>query len=132
MGTLTPFEDRDVIASGIEMPGAGGGLNKALRVNNDEWHHGQTVHVVIEATVRKVRHDEVKDTQALERIHVLAVQNAAVVESDLVADLLEAQRRKVEEAQGVHALQYTDEADDVDDVDDGPEGDAPDNVTQLG
>lgn len=116
MGSLTPFEDRDVVASGIEMPGASGGLNKALAVNSLEMHHGERGTVVIEFEVVKVRHDKVKDTDVLERIHVLRVDNAAIIDPGLVEELLEQQRRRVEEAKGVQSLPYDDdEADDVDD-----------------
>lgn len=121
---LTPFEDRDVIGSGIEMPGASGGLNKALRVNELELHHGDRGTVVIEFEVVKVRHDQVKDTQALERVHVLRVDNAAIIDPELVGELLEAQRLRVEEANGVNHLPFEDIDDDADDVDD-PADDAP-------
>lgn len=116
MSQLVQFEGHDVIASGIEMPGASGGLNKALRVNNLQLHHGETVRVVIEAEVVKVRHDAVKDTEALERIHVLKVENAAVVDEELVAEILDAQRVRVEEAAGVTRLPYAEGvAEDTDD-----------------
>lgn len=113
---MSDFEGHDVIAYGIEMPGASGGLNKALRIDKLVLHHGQTVRVVIEAEVVKVRHDIVKDTDALERTHVLKVQNAAVVGEELVAEILDAQRKRNEEAQGIHALPFPEEeGEDTDD-----------------
>jgi hypothetical protein len=119
---LQPFEGHDVISSGVEMPGASGGLNKALTVNNLELHHGDTVTLVIEAEVKKVRMDPIKETDALQRVHVLQVQNAATIEGDLVAEVLEQQRIRVEESRGVTRLDYTDEdpADDPDAPADGP------------
>jgi hypothetical protein len=129
---LSQFDGRDVVASGIEMPGASGGLNKALRVDNLELHHNDTVHVVIEAQVRKVRFDKIdEDAPVLERVHVLKVQNAAIIGADAVAELLAQQRKRVEEAAGVHHLPF-DEAGDVPDEDVPDEGPAPDNVTSLG
>lgn len=113
---LQPFDDHDVIASGIEMPGASGGLNKALAVDMLELHHGDRGTVVIEFEVVKVRFDRIKDTEALQRVHVLRVDNAAIVPADLVDELLEQQRLRVEKANGVHRLEYTDD-EDADDPD---------------
>lgn len=112
--TLEDFEGKEVLSSGVEMPGASGGLNKALVVDDIEWHHKDKGVLVIEYEVTKVRFDPVKDTNGLQRIHVLKVTNASQVDTDLVADLLAEQAKRVEESQGVHRLPYTDpdEADD--------------------
>lgn len=118
MPQLTDFEGRDVIASGVEMPGASGGLNKALAVDGLELHHGDRVLLVVDTEVVKVRFDPVKDTDVLQRVHVLRVDNAAQVDEQTVQDALDQQRIKVEEAAGVTRLPYsdTDEADDPDPV----------------
>jgi hypothetical protein len=105
---LDSFEGHDVVASGVEMPGASGGLNKALRVNDLQLHHGDHVTIVLECEVAKVRFEEVKDTNVLERVHVLRVLNAATIDDDAVRQALEDQKRRVEEANGVHQLEYTD------------------------
>lgn len=112
---LQQFEDHQVFASGIEMPGAGGGLNAALRVDEMELHHGDTVTIVIEAQVVKVRFDPIKDVDGLQRVHVLRVENAAQIDSTLVDEVLEKQRIRVEEAAGVKRLPYGDDVDDADD-----------------
>lgn len=117
---LSPFDDREVIASGVEMPGASGGLNKALAVDELEMHHGDRVVIAVECEVVKVRFDQVKDTPALQRVHVMRVDNAAVLEADLVEEILEKQRIRVEEAQGVKRLDFAD-PDDADDPGDGAE-----------
>lgn len=101
---LNPFEGHNVIASGIEMPGASGGLNKALRVNNLELHHDDEGVLVIRYRVAKVRFDRVPDSNCLERVHVLKVLNATTIGEEVVADALDAQTRRNEEAQGVHRL----------------------------
>jgi hypothetical protein len=116
---MEPFEGHDVIKSGIEMPGAGGGLNKALSVDELEKHHGDRFVVAVEVEVVKVRHDTIKDTQALQRVHVLRVDNATIIESDVVAEALDAQRVKVEEAKGITRLPYEDT--DAPDIEDGAE-----------
>ncbi len=117
---MEPFEGNDVIKSGIEMPGAGGGLNKALAVDELDRHIGDKFVVAVEVEVVKVRHDSIKDTQALERVHVLKVLNATVIDADAVAEALEQQRIKVEQAAGVVRLPYEDP-----DAADEPDGDAP-------
>ena len=129
--TLEPFDGRDVIASGVELANASGGLNKALAVDRIELHHGDRVVVAVEVEVTKVRFDGIKDTDALNRVHVMRVENATILtDPAVVNEALEAQRVRVEEAQGVTRLPYNDQADEAEDVDD-PNDDAPDNVTDL-
>jgi hypothetical protein len=105
---LERFEGRDVLSSGVEMPGASGGLNKALAVDNLQLHHGDKGTLVIEYEVKKVRFDRVNDTEGVQRVHVLSVINAAQVDTDLVAELLAEQAKRTEEANGVHQLPYED------------------------
>lgn len=106
--SLQDFEGKQVLSSGVEMPGASGGLNKALVVDDLELHHGDKGTIVIEYEVVKLRFDQVKDTPGVQRVHVLKVTGAAQVDSDLVADVLAQQAVRVEEANGVHRLPYTD------------------------
>lgn len=111
---MTPFEGHDVIASGVEMPGASGGLNKALAVNALELHHGDPCYLIIEAEVVKVRHDGVKDTDCLQRVHVLRVNNATTIDEGAVREALDAQVVRQEKAAGVHRLPGITETDDPD------------------
>lgn len=103
---LSSFEGHEVLASGVEMPGASGGLHKALVVNDLELQHGDEGALILWYRVAKVRFDPVKDTQALERVHVLAVTNATPIDEASVADALDAQRVRQEERQGVTRLPY--------------------------
>lgn len=103
---LQAFEGHDVIASGVEMPGASGGLHKALSVNDLELAHGDEGVIAIAYKVKKVRFDPVSDTEALERVHVLAITNATPIDAAAVAGALEAQRLRIEEAKGVARLPY--------------------------
>ena len=110
---LSPFEGRDVVSTGVEMPGAAGGLRAALEVDPAEWHHGEVVHVVLECRVAKVRFDPRKGAEdRLERVHVLGVENATTVEEKLVRKVLDQQAKRIEEARGIQQLPMDDEGDD--------------------
>lgn len=101
---LSKFDGRDVLSAGIAVTNAGDGLSKALAVEPTEFHHGETVYVVMECEVTKVSHDPVKDTDALRRVHTLKAGNATIIDGELVAEALEAQAEKIEQAAGVHKL----------------------------
>jgi hypothetical protein len=120
---LEPFEEHDVIASGVEMPGASGGLNKALAVNELEHHHGDRVILAIDATVVKVRFDEVPDTNGcLQRVHVLRVNNAVPISAKAVERELDRQQDRRDKAAGITKLPgITPEAQEDPDAPDTPE-----------
>ena len=117
---LTPYEGRDVISSGFEAPGAGGGFHKALKVSDMEKHHGDEFTLAVRVKVAKVRYDPVdEDSPVLQRVHVLKVLHAAEIADDVVADALDAQQRLIEEKAGVTRLEFeagedTDEPDSAD------------------
>lgn len=113
---LSPYEGRDVISSGFEAPGAGGGFHKALSVSDMERHHGEEFTLAVRVKVSKVRYDPVaEDSPALQRVHVLKVLHAAEIDDGTVAEALDAQQRLIEEASGVSRLPLDDdEADDPD------------------
>lgn len=109
---MSPYEGHDVIASGVEMPGASGGLNKALSVNALELQHDDRCYLIVETTVTKVRYDKVKDTDCLQRVHVLKVDNATPIDEGAVREALDAQIKLQEEAAGVHRLPLGETEDD--------------------
>ncbi len=125
---LNPFDGVAVTGVGIEVPGAGGGLNEAMKIDPAEFHHGDTVVVVIETTVAKVRFDEVvkgEPDSGLRRVHVLRAEGATIIDRALVAQALDAQRAKIEAAKdrdaGVQRIRGT--VPELDDIDDGLEYD---------
>jgi hypothetical protein len=103
-GGLSAFEGKTVLSVGVTVRNAGGGLNKALSVDPAEWHQGDRVVVVLDCEVDKVRFDRVKDSDGVQRVHILVADGATIVERDLVADVLDAQERRLEEAAGIHRL----------------------------
>jgi hypothetical protein len=118
--TLTPFGVKDVIRAGIEIPGAAGGLREAMKFEPVELDHDQEVYVVLHCRVNKVRFDEIKDTDALARVHVLQVVDGggALIEPSLVKEHLDAQNERIriarEEAKGIKRLDLGDEGDEAD------------------
>lgn len=105
--SLTPFEGKEVVSSGFEAPGAGGGFHKALTVSNMEKEHGEEFTLAVRVKVKKIRHDPMsEDAPILQRVHVLTVLHAAEISDEAVADALDAQQRLIEEAEGVKRLNF--------------------------
>ena len=106
---LGEFEGRPILSTGFELPGASGGLNAALAVDGLILHHGDKTHLVLEVDTVKVRFDPIKDTEGVQRVQVLKVLMAAQIDADAVADALDKQRIRVEEAAGVTRIPYPDD-----------------------
>lgn len=105
---LSNFEGLEVSQSSIEIPGAAGGLRDALKVDPVEKHKGDVIHVVLECEVQKIRHDSIdKDDLAgpQERVHILRVTNATLVDRELVAESLEAQAERIQQAKEIEGQQ---------------------------
>jgi hypothetical protein len=118
---LTPFEDRDVVGTAIAVTNAGDGLSAAMKIQPAELHLGDTVYIVLETTVTKVRHEPADKNEPdgeVVRMHVLRAGTAVIVERKLVGKLLDAQaariRKAAEDEAGILHLAGTDsEADDA-------------------
>lgn len=104
MSKLSKFEGKQVVTAGLEIRNAAGGLNEALKVDPEEWHGGDEVHVVLRCTVDKIRHDPVKDMDAWKRIHILTASDATVIDGTLVEEALTEQAKRIEEAAGIRQL----------------------------
>lgn len=98
---LADFEGSPVRQSGIEIPGAAGGLRDPMKIDPRAFHKGEKVYVVLECLVDKVRFDPIdKDAPAGDqrRVHVFSVEGATIVDGELVEEHLAAQRAKIERA----------------------------------
>lgn len=96
--TLTPFEGRDVVRSTISVTNAGDGLSESLKVEPTEFHHGDTVYVVLETEVVKVQHvpfDKADPHGELTRVHILKAGTATIVDADLVAKQIREQADRI-------------------------------------
>lgn len=108
---LSKFERREVLSSTVAVTGAGDGLSQAMKVDPIELHHQETVYVVLECEVSKVRFDPVKDADgALQRVHVLKAGRATLVDKELVEAALNEQSRKIDEALGNLHLPFNEQA----------------------
>jgi len=107
MGKLRKFEGRDVIGTKVAVSNAGDGLSEALAIDPNELVIGATYYVVLECVCDRIAHIAVKDTTSLQRVQRLRAGTASLVDKELVADVLEEQRVKNEQARGVERLDFT-------------------------
>lgn len=87
MHDLTPFDDREVARTSIAITRAGDGLSEALKVAPREFHHGDTVYVVLECTCTRVQFvpfDRDDPSGPLTRVHTLSAGTATIVDEELV------------------------------------------------
>jgi len=97
---LTPFDGLPVVRTTIAVTNAGDGLSDALGIDPQEFHHGQTVYVVLECEVTKVAHVPVdKDTPGiLIRQHTLRAGTGTIVDGDLVEEQVRRQAERIDTA----------------------------------
>jgi hypothetical protein len=100
------FEQREVIATKVAITNAGDGLSQALAIDPVELTIGETVHVVLECEVAQIAFEAQKDTGLLVRKHKLRAGTATRIDKELVHDMLEEQRVKIEQAKGVERLDF--------------------------
>lgn len=122
MAKLEPFEGVEVTKTSIAITKAGDGLSKALKVKPQTFKLGQTVYVLMECEVEKIRHEE-NEGDTLTRVHVLKAGTATMVTKKLAEEHIKAQKAEIEKAEdaaaGVNRIPgtapYADEDDDGED-----------------
>lgn len=114
---LGSFEGRQILGVGIEIPSAAGGFREALVVDPVLLHTGETVFVVIETRVGKVRFDPIADVEGYRRVHVLETVASTIVDREIVEKQLEAQQARIDEVKGLQRLNFDDGEGDEDDAD---------------
>jgi len=107
--TLKPFGDRDVTEAAMKIVGTGDGLSEALEVDPAEHELGDTVYVVLKATVTKITYERIKDSEELRRVETVKAVFGALVDELAARKLLEYAKRAIEDAHGVQRLPGTDE-----------------------
>lgn len=101
---LGSFEGAPVLSTTIKIKKAGDGLSKAMDVDPVLLHTGQKVYVVLETEVGPIAFPPIKDTEGVARVHDLIAQRATFIDKQAVAAALDAQERRIEEAQGIQRL----------------------------
>lgn len=105
------FDGRDVIATSVAVTNAGDGLSQSLAVDPREIHIGDTGVIALEYVCTKVGFVEVKDTDCLNRVATLKAGAATLIDRSVVAEVLDAQALKLEQARGVQRLSLNGEDD---------------------
>ena len=93
---LGEFEGAKVLSVGIEIPSVAGGLREALKIDPQVMHRDDEVMVLLRCKVGKLRFDPVKDTQGVQRVHVLNTTEATIVDGDVFDQALVAQREAID------------------------------------
>lgn len=116
---LEPFEGEDVLAAGIEIPGAAGGLRDAMKIEPRQFHAGDRIYVVLECDVAKIRFEPIlsgDDRVGWRRVHILSADSATFMDGAAVGaakEAIDAQKRKIEmaseAANGIGRIPYDDE-----------------------
>lgn len=101
---LHPFEDRDVLQSSMRITRAGDGLSTALNIDPVEYHVGDRLYVLLECEVAKLTFEEIKDTEAFRRVHVLAAGVGTILDDAYAAGAIAEQKRLNLKAQGIVEL----------------------------
>lgn len=101
---LGQFEGKEVLATSVAVTNAGDGLSQALAVDPQILHQGDRGAILLEYEVAKVRFDPVKDTNGLTRIHILKAKTGTLLDLEEAREKLDAQRARIEEAEGVLQL----------------------------
>lgn len=93
---LAEFEGDKVVGTTVAIRGAGDGLSKALKIEPVALHRGKRVCVILETLVGPIGFVPVPGVDGVvTRKHDLLTEVATIVDYDLVADLLTAQRAKL-------------------------------------
>jgi hypothetical protein len=107
--TLHKFEGREVIGTKAKIVKTGDGLSESVALDPVELGLGETVFLLVEATVTRVSFEPVKDTASLIRVPTLAANTVTLVDKEFAGARLEAQRVKIEQAKGVERLSFDDD-----------------------
>lgn len=112
-GDLGEFEGHDVLGTSLKITNTGDGLSKAMATDPQMLHHGDEVCLVIRGEVVDVQFPPVKDTDGVQRKHVVKAGTVTIVDEALVAEVLaeqdEANLRAAEAAAGVSRIPFTQE-----------------------
>lgn len=106
-GALGTFDGMEVIGTKVNIKRAGDGLSQSLAIEPELLHMHERRFVLLEVMVGPVKFDPVKDTTAkCMRVHDLIAQTVTFVDEEFAREKVAAQKRKIDEARGVHELEF--------------------------
>ncbi len=119
---LPTFDGHDVTEHKVKITKAGDGLSEALQLNGLDIQAGRTYDIVLRVTAGGATFKPVKagdEGGDYQRIDNLVAQSATVVDSDLIAEVLDAHEAEVaearqkakEEKEGIKRLEFDDDED---------------------
>lgn len=95
---LGEFEGKKVAKTTISLRGAGDGLSESMQIDPVLLHHGAKPYVIMETRVSSIDFPEIADApNMLERKAVLRAGTALIVDSDIVAEMVERQKGRIAE-----------------------------------
>lgn len=113
------FEGRDVVNQVLILTGTGDGLSQAMAVKPGEHHMGDSVDLLIRATVHKVRFDPTKDDAGeLTRVEIMRAETITIVESEFAQERIAAQEEANDAAAAKAKLPFGKDVDNPDDWED--------------
>lgn len=103
---LKRFEGLEVLSTSIAITGAGDGLSKALDIEPREFRTNETIFVVIECNVGPISFVPVKDSNGVQRKHVLRAGTATIVDKELVQEAIREQQDKIDAEEAKRRLSF--------------------------
>jgi hypothetical protein len=93
-----------VLSTGIEVPNAGGGLNKAMAIEPlIITHEDGKTYIALEVDLRKVRFEPITDDDdeliGYRRVHVMHATGAAIVDGETVKSGIDEMNKRIELAE---------------------------------
>lgn len=105
---LGQFDGKDVMGAGAKLAGTNRSLSSALKMDPTLLHSGDKVVILIEAVVGGITHEPLDESDGFIRIHNLNAGLGMLVDESLVNDVLNEQRKRIDEAKGITGLPFAD------------------------
>lgn len=107
MGSLGTYKGKEILGIAVEIRNAAGGLNEAMKlgVGAEEWDIDDERMVAMRVRAVKHRYDKVKDTDGVRLVMVCDAEDTTVIDEAIVADAIDAQAQRIEEAHGIHRME---------------------------
>jgi hypothetical protein len=93
--TMTEFQGRTITKHTAAVKRAGDGLSQSLKIEPAELAQGQTVYLVVEATVGKIEFIPIGDLEEERKVNLDAVA-ATLIDSDVVRDTLASMKERIQ------------------------------------